>query len=183
MSCIIRNFQSKSVWLLLQVWSNSDCHFHTQNNLLGTSLRRSLGTCQLLLISCTGILIIGWILLIQNTSKNYQHHILTPSELALKLQEFEWTLVQCHCPNPKKAPPTWTRAYTRLGFTNAEKRLFGEGNCYKVYIETFWGMLGFHQIRETNTPGPKNFATRQKSLESNYNPQHIYLLRGQGLLW
>ena len=53
-------------------------HFNTQNLLLQTSLTRSLGTCQLILISPTGILIIGWILIrYKNTSKKSHHQNLT----------------------------------------------------------------------------------------------------------
>ena len=76
-----------------------------------------------------------------------------------------------------QASPMWTRAYNGTGFANAEKRLFGEGN-YEFYIGTFRGILGFHQINDTNTLGPKDFQQDKQSLESNYNP-HIYLLRGQ----
>ncbi len=50
----IRNLKGQPVWLLLQVWTKT-WSFYTQNLLLQTSLTRSLGTCQLILISPTGI--------------------------------------------------------------------------------------------------------------------------------
>jgi hypothetical protein len=67
---------------------------------------------------------------------------------AIKLQEFEWSLVQCYHTESKQTLPTWTRAYNRTGFANAEKRLFGKGN-YEFYIRIFQGLLGFHKIDNT----------------------------------
>jgi hypothetical protein len=69
----------------------------------------------------------------------YQQEVTAPkfnTEHVIKLQEFEWSLVQHHHTESKQTPPAWTRAYNGTGFTNAEKRLFGEGN-YKFYIRTF----------------------------------------------
>jgi hypothetical protein len=59
---------------------------------------------------------------------NYQQDVPTPkfdTECAIKLQEFEWSLVRrCHCPNPIQATPAWIMAYNR--FSNAERRQLGK---------------------------------------------------------
>jgi hypothetical protein len=100
----------------------------------------------------------------------YQQEVPTQkfdAECAIKLQEFEWCLVQHHI--PRVASPTWTKAYNHSRFANTEQRLFGVGN-YKFYIGTTQGILGNHQIRSRNTNGPKDFLQDKQSLESNYNP-------------
>jgi hypothetical protein len=101
-----------------------------------------LGTCQLILISPTGILIIGWILKHWNSRKNISKKLhpqpIFDTECAIKLQEFEWLFVQCHI--PKEASPAWTKAYNCSGFANSEQRLFVVGN-YKFYIGTIQGIL------------------------------------------
>jgi hypothetical protein len=71
-------------------------------------LTRSLGTCQFILISLTGILIIGWILTNKNSQENSsKKQVLPPifdTEHANKLQEFEWSVVQ----NNTSAPTTYS---------------------------------------------------------------------------
>jgi hypothetical protein len=76
----------------------------------------------------------------------YQQEVTTAkfdTECAIKLQAFEWSLVQHHGTGSQLTPPVWTRAYNSTGFANAEKRLFGGGNHYEFYIGTFRGHLGF----------------------------------------
>jgi hypothetical protein len=115
-------------------------------------------------------------------AKEYQKEVpptIFDTEHAIKRQEFEWSLVQCH--TPKEDSPMWTKEYNRSRFANAEQRLFGEGN-YEFYIRTIQGISGNHQIMSMDTKGPKDFLQDKQSLESNYNP-HIYLLRGQRFIW
>ncbi len=117
-------------------------------------------------------------------TREFQQENLPPifdTERANKLQEFEWSIVQYNISAPKKDSPAWTKAYNNSGFTNAEKRLFGTGN-YSFYIRTIQGISGNHQIWCRDTKGPKDFLLNKQSLESNYD-SHLYLLRGQGLLW
>ncbi len=148
----------KLVQLILQVWSKT-WSFYTQNLLLQTSLTRSLVDCQLILISLTDILIIGW---------------LDPHD-----EEF-WEEFQQESA-PAKDLPARTIVNHKSRFANAEKRLFVTEN-YRFYIGTIWGLLGNHQIMCMDTKGPTDFPLDKQSLESNYNP-HSYLLRGQGFLW
>jgi hypothetical protein len=68
--------------------------------------------------------------------REYQQEVPPPrfnTEHAIKLQEFEWLLVQCY--TPKEASPTWTKAYNHSRFEHAEQRLVGVGN-YEFYIGT-----------------------------------------------
>jgi hypothetical protein len=110
----------------------------------------------------TGILITGW-----NTS---QQEVPTPifnTECAIKLQEFEWFLVQHHI--PREVSPAWTKAYNCSRFANAFQRIFGEGN-YEFYIGTTQGISGNHQIISTNTKGPKDFLQDKQSLYPTTTP-------------
>jgi hypothetical protein len=101
-------------------------HFNTQNLLHQTSLTRSLGTCQLILISPTGILNIGWIPThcksAENTSKNSHPQYLTLSvqsnSRSLSGYLFNITfLAWLHL-------HAWTQACNLSGFANTEQRLF-----------------------------------------------------------
>jgi hypothetical protein len=78
------------------------------------------------------ILIIWWILTNKNSPEaEFQQAVIPPifsPERAIKLQQFEWSLVQNNTSAPKKDSPMWTKAYNQSGFANAEKRLFGTGN-------------------------------------------------------
>jgi hypothetical protein len=56
----------------------------------------------------------------------YQQEVPTPkfdTECAIKLQEFEFSLVQHHI--PREASLKWTKVHICSGFANAEQRLFG----------------------------------------------------------
>jgi hypothetical protein len=53
---------------------------------------------------------------------------------------------------------------------------------YQFYFGTARGLSGFHQISDPSIPPPNNFQLEKSVQESYYDP-HIYLLRGQGLLW
>ncbi len=160
---------------LLQIWTNTWLFSYSKPS----SPARSLGTCQLIPISPTGILNIG------STAKLQRITARTPTpifntEHAIKLQEFEWLLVWCHIPSVASA--AWTQVYNHSRFTNTEQRLFdGVGN-YEFYIGATRGIAGKHKIMSTNTKSPQDFLQNRQSLESTYNP-HIYLMRGQGFLW
>jgi hypothetical protein len=57
--------------------------------------------------------------------REYQQELPPPifnTEHAIKLQEFEWLLVQHHIPS--MASPAWTQACNLSGFANTEQRLF-----------------------------------------------------------
>ena len=149
------------------------------------TLTRSLGNCQLILISLTGILIIGWILTNENSQENSSKKKSYLQYLTLSVQTnfrslsgqlFNTTLLPL-----KRIHLHGQRHITTSGFANAEKRLFGTGN-YSFYIRTIRGISGNHQIWCTDTKGPKDFLLNKQSLESNYD-SHLYLLRGQGFLW
>jgi hypothetical protein len=60
----------------------------------------------------------------------------------------------------KRLHPCGQKAYSRSEFTNAEQRLFGEGN-YEIDIRTIQGILGNHKIMSMDTKGPKDFSSRQ----------------------
>jgi hypothetical protein len=71
--------------------------------------------------------------------KKYQQEVRTAkfdTQHAIKLQQFEWSLV-CHHESsvPTPTPTAWTSAYDKTGFAKAEKRLFGEAN-YQFYFGT-----------------------------------------------
>jgi hypothetical protein len=88
-------------------------HFNTQNLLLQTSLTRSLGTCQLILISPTGIPIIRWIFMKENSQKNSSkksHSQYLTQSVQSNFRSLSWSLVRHHTPIPKEASPMWTKA-------------------------------------------------------------------------
>jgi hypothetical protein len=115
----------------------------------------------------------------------YQQEVRTAkfgTQCVIKLQKFEWLLVYCHQGSVPRATPTaWTNAYDSTGFAKAERRLFGKAN-YQYYFGTARGLLGFHQITDPSILALTDFQLENSVLESYYDP-HIYLLRGQGLLW
>jgi hypothetical protein len=117
--------------------------------------------------------------------KEYQQEVRTAkfdTERLIKLQEFKWSLLRRHKSSvPSLTPTAWTDAYGETGFAKAKKRLFGEAN-YQFYFGTARGLSGFHQVTDPSIPPPKDFQLELSEKESYYDP-HIYLLRGQGLLW
>jgi hypothetical protein len=112
--------------------------------------------------------------------KEYQQEVRTAkfdTQRAIKLQQFECSLVRCHESSvPTPTPTAWTSAYDETGSTKAAKRLFGEAN-YQFYFGTALGLSGFHQMSELSIPPPKDFQLEKSVQESYYDP-HIYLLRG-----
>jgi hypothetical protein len=112
--------------------------------------------------------------------KEYQQEVRTAkfdTQHAIKLQQFECSLVRCHESSvPTLTPTAWTSAYDETGSTKAEKRLFGEAN-YRFYFGTARGLSGFHQMSKLSIPPPKDFQIEKSVQESYYDP-HIYLLRG-----
>jgi hypothetical protein len=149
------------------------------------TLKRSLGTCQIILISLTGILIIGWILTNENSQENsskktYLQYLTLSVQTnfrSLSDQLFNTTFLLL-----KRIHLHGQRHITTLDSQMLKRDYLGQVITVSTseLSKAFQATIKYAWCRDTK--GPKDFLLNKQSLESNYD-SHLYLIRGQGFLW